>query len=129
MLIIGADEQKAINDLIEVAKDNPINEADLFRAGRARGDDLLRWKSRLNAFTMRLPVGYLVTYTQEQQPPGLCHHINVSVDDGIPNIVAMTVICDAFGIGYVVTEKKALKAWPEMYESGRVALHILALVE
>jgi hypothetical protein len=129
ILIISVAEQKEIDDLIEFAKRNPISADDIQHAMQARGDDLLRWKSRLNAYTMRLPLSYLVTYTQEQQPPGLCHHINVSMDDGIPNPTAMTIICTAFGMGHIVSERKALKTWPETYATGRVSLHILARVD
>jgi hypothetical protein len=125
-LIIGEAERKKISDVVELAKLNPITAKDF---PRSRPDDLKRWKLKLNTFTLDLPVGYVVTYTQELQEYGLCHHISVSNDHGIPVLGTMLLLCDFFGMGDIVAKKNVVKAWPEKYPNGRVALNIMSLVD
>lgn len=128
ILVIEENEQKMIDDLIARAAAKPISLADLAAASKAVGIDLLRWKQRLDEFTIALPEGFLVTFTHEQQPMGLCRHIAVSADDGIPLEESIFILFHAFRMRDVLLEKNALKVWPEYYESGRVALNVIAQV-
>jgi hypothetical protein len=109
------------------------------RASQAAGEALLRWKRRLNACTVALPIGFLVTYTREQQPPGLCHHISISIDipGKVPHPDAVAMICEAFEMPEVANvvlapatadHSSVIGIWPEEYSTGRVAVNIVAKV-
>ncbi len=138
VLLIGPEQQEIIDGLVERARLNPISLDDMRNAANAQGEALMRWKRRLNDYTTELPVGYLVTYTREQQAPGLCHHISISIDT--PGMIAtsetIAMICTAFQMDEVATvlsdpskaKNVILGMWPEEYPSGRVAVNIVALV-
>jgi hypothetical protein len=138
-LIIGAEEKAAITTLIALAGLNPISADDLRAAMTVEGDDLVRWKQRLDPFTMELPIGFMVTYTHEHQPPGLCHHISISIDamQKVPNQEAIAMICTAFGMSAAAAlvqdpETKSdlvIAVWPEEYDTGHVAINIVELVQ
>jgi hypothetical protein len=133
-LIIGLDEEAIIRRLVETAIAKPFELADLRAAMSVKGEALMRWKERLNEHTSDLPVGYLVTYTRERQPLGLCHHINVSVDAHgmLPHPIAVKMICEAFGMPAIrpgTANPAIVHTWVETYSNGRLARHIIALVE
>ena len=127
-LIIGEEQRQAITDLVTLARLNPFDAAILQAASMTMTDiDLLRWRHKLDSFTMGLPIGFTVTYTHEEHPCGLCEHINISVDGGkYPSTAAIAMICQAFGMFGPDHAAQLVHTWPEQYE-GRVSIHIVAL--
>lgn len=125
-LLIDAEVKSQIAEITKLAALNPFPLDDLREASSATGDALIRWKMRLDDFTMPIPFGFLVTYTHEQQEIGTLQHISISVDAAgrIPNKAAITMICSEFGIDLA----KAIKVWPEEYETGCIVVNILAPV-
>lgn len=128
MLIIEEVDRKTISHLIQFSRENPISFDDLKKASMAQGDELQRWRRRLDDHMIALPFGYLVTYTQENQPVGLCHHILVSVDGDMPSPTSFFILLNAFDMGDVIAEKNALKVWEEVFSNGRIGVHVLSLV-
>lgn len=74
-------------------------------------------------FTRRLG-GYLVTFTMEEQRPGvICRHLSVSVRNGLPNPKVLHVLASEFGF---VNELGGLIVWQESYKgSDVVAINLL----
>lgn len=83
-LIIGADEQAQIEELRAFAAATPRHAAG---AQAAADQNMAAFRDEARTMSIKLPVGYVVTYTQEVQPnappPGHCHHLSVSVDTPI----------------------------------------------
>jgi hypothetical protein len=127
-LLIGDDETRKIAAVIALAKLHPFDLATLAAASIAKGDDLRRWKVRLDPFTIPLPEGFLVTYTHERHEIGLCAHINISVDalGMIPHPLAVAAICKQFGL--FDPKLRLVESRPEEYPNGRISLHIVALL-
>lgn len=123
-LIIGPNEQGEINRVVQFAIEHPFSEDDLRGAKIAKGAALLAWKHRLDSYTLELPIGYLVTYTREYQPPGLCDHISISVNatNKVPAPEAIAMICKTFGMHMPI-----ICGWNEEYTTGRVAINIVTL--
>jgi hypothetical protein len=138
-LIIGEVEKQRIAAIVELAKKHPFNPAE---AQGLTGKALTIWKMKLQPFTLDIPIGYLVTYTQEAQPPGLCHHISISVDtDGkVPHPTAVAMICEEFGLKDIAEAVMAsgsdrlkrsnqlVAVYPEEYETGRISVNLVARV-
>src|ERR1700681_1846865 len=114
-MLIDDDIKLQINQVVDLARNNPISSVDLAGAQASIGDALLAWKQRLNDFTMRIQVGFMVTYTHDYQPAGLCHHINMSRFGGVPDLEDMIALCDAFGMPNITENKKIVGAWIENY--------------
>ncbi len=90
--------KQRIQDVVQYAKDNIIDINTIKRLAEAAdgtyspiGDNLQR--------TMEIAMGYMVTFSIEEQPPGLFRHISVSVDGegAAPNIEAVNIIMQEFG--------------------------------
>ena len=130
-LMIGDDEVRKIAAIMALAKLHPFDLATLQAASVAKGAELLRWKHRLDPFTLDLPEGFVVTYTHERHEMGLCAHINISVDaiDMLPNPLAIAAICRQFGFYDGPTKMRLVDSHPERYDNGRVSVHIIALIE
>jgi hypothetical protein len=129
--VIGADERAKIEELIALAQAEPITLAEL--EDWSKGFDPENPRSRDGKrtlplkFTIDLPVGFTVTYTHEQQPPGLARHLSVSVEGGkLPNIVAVDMILKEFGFRQTVAT--ADRVWPENYGAGLTAINVLEVM-
>lgn len=97
-LVIGETQRKQIADLVAVATANPL---DARRVKAAADRDLVAYRDMMATLTLELPIGFLVTYTHEQQPQaGLCHHISISVrrPKKMPSPEAVQVILMEFGM-------------------------------
>lgn len=98
-LVIGEDEQKQIDELRAFAAATP---RDAVASKAAADQNMAAFRDEAHTMTIHLPVGYAVTYTQEVQPkappPGLCHHLSVSVDTPhrMPNPAAVEMILELF---------------------------------
>lgn len=132
-LFIGDAERQMIDDLKERARQQPFDIATVIAATTATGEALLEWKGRLDPFTMSLPNGFLVTYTHEEQPLGLCQHLNMSVDTlgHAPSPETMVIIGQLFGMfgddGKPCCE--VVRTWIEHYPNGRISCHIVGRAE
>lgn len=100
-LIIGETQRKQIAELRAIATANPMNaQASLNVANR----DMEAYRDMMSTLTLELPIGYVVTYTHEIQPnappPGLCHHISISVTRPrkMPGTAAVEMILEEFGM-------------------------------
>lgn len=136
MLIIGPDEERCIAALIDLARANPLTREYLTRM--SRGFDPADPSTRGAAgemvplhFTIDLPIGVRVTYTEEDQPVGRCRHLSVSVEraGALPAPVLIDELLVQFGFaGRVRMPGADLMIWPEHYASGRVAVNVLERV-
>jgi hypothetical protein len=120
-LIIGAAERLAISKLQLLAAATPFDVKAVLALDPAAVRDMME------AYTIVIPRGYHVTYSHEQQPPGLCHHLSVSVDTDykMPHTAAVEMILQAFGMQPIA---KSLKIWLEEVSPGLGAVSILQLV-
>lgn len=130
-LVIGPDQEKAIADLMELARANPLTREYLARMcqGFDPADPATRHPDAGTIplhFTIDLPIGVRVTYTEEQQPIGMCRHLSVSIDklEWVPAPPVVDELLSQFGfVGR--TGAPELIIWPEHYASGRIAMNAL----
>lgn len=123
-LIIGGEERLAISQLQLLAAATPFDPQQVIAAA-AR--DIQAVRDLMNGYTIKLPVGFNVTYSHENQPPGLCHHISISVDrrNKLPSPEAVEMILEAFEMRPI---SASLKVWPEII-AGEKAVNVLQLVQ
>jgi hypothetical protein len=74
-----------------------------------------------------LPGGYRASYSVEQQPPGLCSHLSVSVfgrakKGACPSPEAVQMIAEEFGVPF-----PADKMWMEEFDPGEFAINLVSL--
>lgn len=122
-LVLGPAEKELIAELRERASAAPIG-LDRIKA-MSDGfdpDDPASRKGREDQrvsadFTIDLPGGFRVTYTLEQQPPGLCRHLSISVGapGRAPSPHAIAALMQEFG--FRATEGAPLDLGPQMIES------------
>lgn len=121
VLIIEQPERDEIKRVREYAERHPLSLEDMQRAvarGVAIGDD--------PNFTCELRMGFLVTFTVEQQPFGLSRHISVSVakPECWPPPSAVELIMAAFGFRGGVAEAVAVYS-----EDARRAINVIELAD
>lgn len=127
-LIIGPEELAQIAELKAVAAANPLDVHGMM--GAAEGD-MEAFRDAMQTETVFLPIGFAVTYTQEIQPnappPGICHHISISVDrpDHLPSEAAVEMILEAFGMGPLEASNGV---WVEDISPGERAVNVIQLV-
>ena len=127
-LIIGAAQRQQIAELCAVAATNPLDAlATLATAGR----DLDGFRDMMKMLTLELPRGYVVTYSHEIQPeappPGLCHHISISVTRPwkLPSPEAVEIILSEFGMKPI---KGSESIWVETIDPKTKAINIVQLL-
>lgn len=71
-----------------------------------------------------IPMGYRASYSVEEQPPGLCGHLSISVDTvGMcPSYEAAIAIAELF-------ELQPIKTWLEEFEPGHHAINFVGLLK
>jgi hypothetical protein len=78
-----------------------------------------------------IPVGYRAAISFEDQPPGLCRHLSISVEGAKPgmtaNVPAVLAIAEAFGFRVEEGLAGIDRVWIEEYEPGRWAINLLQL--
>lgn len=136
-LIIGETEQAEIAKLIADAKAH-ILPFDMVRQGAIDHTDVLTLDQRRRMLPdfvrprsahMVFPGGYRAAFSFEQQPPGLCSHLSISVEGrpkkgSMPSPPAVQMIAEAFGVPF-----PGDKAWMEEYEPGEYAINMVSLVD
>lgn len=127
-LLIGAEERAAIAELIAVAAATPLQPGAVNGAAAA---DVDGFRDMMRTLSIALPVGFRVCYSHEIQPeappPGLCHHISISVErpGQLPPVEAVEMIIRAFGMSELAD---AAAVWVEDIGPGERAVNVVALV-
>jgi hypothetical protein len=137
VLIIGDEERAAIAKVIADAKAHVLP-LDVVKQGIADGrttlsldqrnrmrPDFIRPKSAHVVFMH----GYQAAFSFEEQPPGLCSHLSISVQGRsergkMPGVEAVKMIAEAFAVPF-----PGDKAWVEEYKPGEYAVNLVSLVE
>lgn len=94
-MLLGPDEEKLIAALIVKASGEVMPFTIVQKiAGQTRTPELAKMN---NDKTIAMPVGFRVTYTHEEQRPGLaCRHLSVSNERGVPP-PAIMLLMERFG--------------------------------
>ena len=132
VLMIGEIERKKIAEAIAYAKAHPVL-FDIVRQGAVADTDTLKLKDRKPGFErppsqhVLLPGGYRAAYSVEQQPPGLCSHLSVSVvgrakKGACPSPEAVQMIAEEFGVPF-----PADRMWMEEFDPGEFAINLVSL--
>lgn len=134
MLMLGAAEKKQIADLIALARVNPLTPEFIERlsAGFDPADPSTRKPPPEVIpleFTIDIPEGFRVTYTEEWQPMGLCRHLSVSVADTerVPHPVAIQMLLVEFGFERELGNTQLV--YSEVYKNGLTAINIIEPME
>lgn len=95
ILIIGPEEKKRIQDLIEFARQHPFS----IEAIKKIIDGKAPPPGDMKGFTIQIPFGFKCVFTIEQQSIGQCKHLSVSVPKKgrWPSIEAMQMLMVEFG--------------------------------
>jgi hypothetical protein len=137
VLIIGTKEKAAIATAIERARRRPTP-LDVLRASAVKDKPVVKLTDRKPGFKtpakteqVLIPVGYRANVSFEQQPPGICIHLSISVERAnpkwMPSVEAISEIASAFNIDYTEAVNQGLM-WMEEYEPGRHAVNLLKIV-
>jgi hypothetical protein len=126
-LLINDGARLRISHLIEKASRH-ITPLEVVRAGgerRAAGGP--ETEDANSAFTIMIPRGYWVTYTQEKQREDcVCAHISISVADAKPgfgpNPAAVQVILEEFGFKHPL---KNLPSWTSRTSDGELVVEFI----
>lgn len=123
-LVIGAEQREVIQRLIKHAEEHVVPIHDVVRAmgnpDRAVGND--------PSFQCVIPVGYVCTYSHEQQTPGICRHLSIAVagDGKAPNPAAVQMLMQEFGFrgGFEALDG----VWEEEINPTKSAINVLQLI-
>jgi hypothetical protein len=132
VLIIGTTEQAKIAKLVAYAKAHPIL-FETMRDGLVAATPVLELKDRKPGFErppsqhLMLPGGYRCAFSIEQQPPGFCSHLSISVEGRtkkgmMPSPEAVQMIAEEFGVPF-----PADKMWMEEFDPGEFAINLVSL--
>jgi hypothetical protein len=124
-LLIGPEEKAKIEELRGFARANPLDPFRTIAAADPTGGNV---RDMMDMYSIELPVGYHVTYSQEHQPYGLCHHVSVSIDSPhrrIPHPEAVEMILEAFGMAPL---KETIHVWIEVVDDTTKAINVAQMV-
>jgi hypothetical protein len=132
ILLIGTMERQKIADVIAYAKAHPVLFSDM-RGGIVADTPMLKLKDRKPGYErppsqhVIFPGGFRAAFSIEQQPPGLCTHLSVSVlgrakRGAMPSPDAVKMIAEEFGVPY-----PADKMWLEEFDPGEFAVNLVSL--
>lgn len=96
-LLIDTVIKREIQTIISYAEDNVIDINTLKRLADAHKDGKASPIGDNSQRTMRIPVGFLVSFSIEEHPIGLARHISVSSQRGTPSREAVNMIMHEFG--------------------------------
>jgi hypothetical protein len=133
VLMIGATEREKIAKIVERAKRRPVL-LEQVRQGIADDTSVLHLKDRKPGFVrppsdhVSFPGGYRAAYSVEEQPPGLCSHLSISVEGRskkgmMPSPEAAAAIAQEFGVPFPPD-----KSWIEEFEPGEYAINLVSLI-
>jgi hypothetical protein len=133
VLMIGITEREKIAKIIVYAKAHPVS-FETIHQGAMDDKAVLELKDRKRTDTVRpasahimFPGGFHAAFSIEQQPPGLCSHLSISVEGRakkgmMPSEPAVQMICQEFGVPY-----PADKIWIEEFSPGEFAVNLVSL--
>ena len=135
-LIISDNTRKRIRRAMDIAREHVI-QLETIKKYAVPNTDHLALKNRpagsLAVITprsqnVRMPVGYRAAISFEEQSPGLCKHLSVSVDTpgAMPSVESVTMIAKEFGIDF--PGPNILTIWTEEFDPGHSAVNMLALI-
>lgn len=143
-LSIGSDERGKIAAAMAHARASIKPLAKVASAAVNTADNVMTYEQRQKAVAKAkllgplsrqqgvvIPDGYWCFITFEQQPPGLCKHLSVSLMDddkhpipkALPDPLALGYIAQAFEI----SEAAVVAKWVEEFEPGCYAINLVAL--
>jgi hypothetical protein len=129
VLVIGAAEREQIAALRALAAANRL---DALTAIAAADKDATAFREMMKTFAVFLPFGFCVVYSQEIQPeappPGLCHHISISIDVAgkLPSEAAVEMILHEFGM---LPLNKSQAIWIEDVPPSTKAVNVVQLMQ
>lgn len=137
-LLIGEREKADIAAAIQRARRHPVP-LDFVRAAAVPDKPLVTLADRKPGFTrptkleqVLIPIGYRAAVSVEEQPPGVCLHLSISVERAdpkwMPSLAAVKMIAREFGIDFTTARRQGF-IWQEEYEPGRHAINLLKVLE
>lgn len=96
MLVIDDNVRKKIDDIVGYAAADPLKLEPMVAIAKENPESL---RNFMATYTIKIPLGYQATYTQEIQRNGRkYHHISISVDrpGKLPSREALHMICEEF---------------------------------
>jgi hypothetical protein len=125
MLILDSIALKQIQRLKIFANQITIPlEAIPFLDALSVGDGTDELRTLLKNSTMILDT-YTVTFTHEQRPYGLCRHLSILVERGIPERAAVNVLMEEFGIEWPHPHSMM---WEDTYGANHTGVHAVHVV-
>jgi hypothetical protein len=123
-LLIGPEERAKIAELWAFAEANPLEP---LRVIELAADNMDKVRDVFDMYSIELPVGFHVTYSQEHQPCGLCHHLSVSIDrtDKMPHPESVEMILREFEMQPIA---ESINLWIEYVDDETKAVNIVQLV-
>ena len=128
-LIITDAARLKIAELRAFASANPLS---AINQQKAADQDMRAFRDMMRMHAIYIPIGFHVVYTHEIQPyappPGVFHHISVSVDRAykLPYVQAVEMILEEFGM-LPIAQSKAV--WVEDISDEEKAVNVLQLIE
>lgn len=129
ILVIGPAEFEQIAELRAVAAAMPLHAMGMVAAS---AQDEAAFRDAMRTHAIFIPHGFAVVYTHEIQPnappPGLFHHISISVNTHgkLPSPEAVETILEAFGMQSLNASDGV---WIEDISQGEKAVNVLQLIK
>jgi hypothetical protein len=129
-LWIGPDAATAIADLVAKAGRERVPLEDMKRRVAALQRGIPLPKSYNRAFTIKIPFGFTVTYTIEEQPQGWTRHLSVAADRSgrVPHPAAVDMLMREFGFRAAGVRQIEI-LWMEPLGNDRQAVNVVEYIE
>jgi hypothetical protein len=120
-LVLTETERALIRQVIDHAAHHVLN--------RSRIEKIIAGKEEppgnTPEFTCVIPLGYRCVFTLEEQPPGICRHLSISVlgEGAAPNPEAVEALATEFGFRGGLTEMDAV--YPETIAKNKCAVNLV----
>lgn len=99
ILTIGEKEKQSIQKVIDFAKSSPVSRKQLLKKSIIVGN--------IPEYVCKIPEGFRIVFSFENQPVGWCRHISISVPDKtkLPSQPAVEMIIKEFGFPERITDQ------------------------
>lgn len=129
VLVMGEKQRVEIKAAVERAAKHVVSLEEVKRLAKhvsetKSGGVTHQGKEMPHTETVLIPQGFQVCFSFEMQPDGLCRHLSVGVEHGVPHILAVGIIAEEFGF----VDGAPRQFWTEEYEDGQLAINIVELV-
>lgn len=138
VLVLSAEKQDELKAAVERAAAKPIPIEVVAAGAVERPTTELKLADRKPGFSrplseaVMIPHGYMVAFSVEEQPGGLCNHLSVSVDKPgmLPSPDAVAMIADACGMEFEQNiERGTVMVWLEEFDPGHQAVNVVTVRE